>query len=187
MRLVDLSFLAAVLLMPVSAGAQQAPLPQPANSLWKADPADVGSLDAIMKATYDVISGPAGARRNWDRMRSLFVPGARLGPAVQLPNGEVVPRIGTLDEWIVGAERAFATQGFYEKELARRAETFGHIAHVFSTYASRHAVNDSLPFARGINSFQLLYDGKRWWVVSIYWDSERPDNQIPKKYLETGE
>src|ERR1051326_2627498 len=88
-----------LVLIPGSGAAQQAPLPQPANSLWKADPADVGSLDAIMKATYDVISGPAGGRRNWDRMRSLFVPGARLGPAVQLPSGEVVPRIGTLDEW----------------------------------------------------------------------------------------
>jgi len=129
--------------------------PPPANSMWKADPADVSSLDAIMKAVYDVISGPQGAKRNWDRMHSLFVPGARLGPAVQLPDGQVVPRIGTLDEWM------------------------------YNTYESRRAPTDPAPFARGINSFQLLYDGSRWWVVSIYWDQERPDNPIPAKYLQT--
>ncbi|MBI4500625.1 MAG: hypothetical protein HY700_05640 [Gemmatimonadetes bacterium] len=146
----------------------------------------MGSLDAIMKAVYDVISGPAGQRRNWDRMRSLFVPGARLGPAARTPDGRIVPQIGTLDEWIAGAERSFAVRGFYEREVARRAEAFGRIAHVFSTYESRSRP-DTLPFARGINSFQLLNDGTRWWVVSIYWDSERPDNPIPQKYLQSGQ
>jgi hypothetical protein len=151
--------------------------------MWAADPKDVGSLDAIMKAVYDVISGPQGQKRNWERMHSLFIPGARLGPAVQLPDGQVVARIATLDEWIAGAERAFAGMGFYEREIARRAETFGRIAHVFSTYESKHAPGDATPFARGINSIQLMYDGVRWWVVSIYWDSERPGNKIPEKYL----
>jgi hypothetical protein len=166
-----------------AAGAPKTPPPPPAGSIWAADPKDVGSLDAIMKAVYDVISGPQNGKRNWDRMHSLFVPGARLGPAVQMPDGQVVARIGTLDEWIFGAERGFATTGFFEKEVARRAEQVGRIAHVFSTYESRRAPTDSVPFARGINSFQLLNDGVRWWVVSIYWDAERPGNSIPEKYL----
>jgi hypothetical protein len=161
------------------------PPPLPAGSIWAADPKDVGSLDAIMKAVYDVISGTQGQKRNWERMHSLFVPNARLGPAVQLPDGRVEARQGTLDEWIAGAERGFAQTGFYEKEIARRAEQFGRIAHVFSTYESRRAPGDATPFARGINSFQLLYDGVRWWVVSIYWDSERPGNKIPEKYLQS--
>ena len=156
----------------------------PAGSLWKADPADVGSLDAIMKAVYDVISGPAGQPRNWARMHSLFVPGARLGPAVKLANGRVVPQIGTLDEWIANSETFLMRDGFFEKEIGRRVETFGRIAHVFSTYQSQNTA-DGPVFARGINSMQLLYDGARWWVVSIYWDSERPDNPIPAKYLQT--
>ena len=160
------------------------PPPLPANSVWKADPADVGSIDAIMKATYDVISGPAGGRRNWDRMRSLFVPGARLGPVVRLADGRIRPQFGTLDDWIAGAEIGFARTGFYEREISRRTESYGRIAHVFSTYESLSAPGDATPFARGINSFQLMYDGRRWWVVSIYWDQERPDNPIPPKYLE---
>ena len=161
------------------------PPPPPAGSIWAADPKDVGSLDAIMKAVYDVISGPQGQKRNWERMHSLFVPNARLGPAVQLPDGRVEARQGTLDEWIAGAERGFAQTGFYEKEIARRAEQFGRIAHVFSTYESKRTPGDATPFARGINSFQLLNDGVRWWVVSIYWDAERPGNKIPEKYLQS--
>src|SRR6476660_9784298 len=122
MRLSYLITVLAVAVSPVTAVAQQSaaaapktPPPPPAGSIWAADAKDVGSLDAIMKAVYDVISGPQGAKRNWDRMHSLFVPGARLGPAVQMPDGQVVARIGTLDEWIFGAERGFATTGFFEK------------------------------------------------------------------------
>jgi hypothetical protein len=58
---------------------------------------------------------------------------------------------------------------------------FGNIAQVFSSYESRHSVNDP-PFARGINSFQLVYDGTRWWIVSILWDEETPTNPIPPEF-----
>ena len=76
-------------------------------------------------------------------------------------------------------------EGFFESELARRVETYGHIAHVFSTYESRHSPKDPKPFMRGINSFQLLNDGKRWWVVTIYWEGETPENPLPKEYLKS--
>ena len=149
-----------------------------------ADPADVSSLDAVMKAVYDVISGPAGAPRDWNRMRSLFIPGARLGPVVPASNGRYVTQIGSLEEWIEGAQPFFAGTGFFEREITRRTELFGHMGHTFSTYESRHAANDSLPFQRGINSMQLFNDGTRWWIVSIYWTAERADNPIPRKYLQ---
>ena len=74
-------------------------------------------------------------------------------------------------------------EGFFEKEIHRVVEQFGPIAHVFSTYEARHSLADEKPFTRGINSFQLLNDGKRWWVVSIYWTVERADLPIPAKYL----
>ena len=78
---------------------------------------------------------------------------------------------------------AFAKEGFYENEVARKVETYGNITHVFSTYASYHSKKDEKPFVRGINSFQLLFDGTRWWVVTIYWQGETADNPIPDKYL----
>src|SRR2546423_153887 len=67
--------------------------------------------------------------------------------------------------------------------LAARAEQFGNIAHIFSTYESRHAKDDAQPFQRGINSIQLMNDGKRWWIVTIFWQGEDEKNPLPSKYL----
>jgi hypothetical protein len=161
------------------AAAQAAQTPPPA-----AKPADVASPDAILAATYDVISGPAGQKRDWERFRSLFVPGARLIPAVPKKDGSgYVARVITPDEYATHADAYFEKNGFAEREIARKSERYGNIMQIFSTYESRHDASDAKPFARGINSFQLLYDGTRWWVVTIFWQEETPDNPLPKEYL----
>jgi hypothetical protein len=165
-----------------SAAAQadaQATTPLPA-----AKPADVASPDAIMAATYDVISGPAGQQRDWDRFRSLFVPGARLIPVVAKKTGSGSDtRIITPDEYAKFADTYFQKNGFAEREISRKAERYGNIMQIFSTYESRHDAKDAQPFARGVNSFQLFYDGTRWWVVTIYWLEETPENPLPKEFL----
>lgn len=151
-----------------------------------ANPADVESLDAIIAATYDVISGPAEKKRDWDRERSLFIPGARLIPtAVEAGrnDGDLAPQILDIEGYIARVEPLLEKQGFYEKEIARRVEQFGRIAHVWSTYESRHDPSEPEPFMRGINSIQLFNDGKRWWVVSIYWQHESALHPLPDKYL----
>jgi hypothetical protein len=152
----------------------------------EADPKDVGSLDAIMKAVYDVISGDAGKPRDWDRFRTLFHKDARLIPSGRNPTTKVVAANAmTPDDYIKRAEPGFAQNGFHERELARQVDIFGNIAQVFSTYHAFRKSDDKEPFLRGINSFQLLNDGKRWWVVTIYWQAETPDNPIPAKYLKS--
>ena len=152
----------------------------------EANPADVSSVDAIMKAVYEVISGDAGVKRDWDRFRSLFHPSARLIPTGKNQQTNAVgARALTVEEYITRAAPFMEKEGFFEKEIARRADSYGNIAQVFSTYASFHKSGDKTPFARGINSFQLLNDGKRWWVVTIYWQGETDDNKIPKKYLKS--
>jgi hypothetical protein len=157
----------------------QATTPPPA-----AKPADVASPDAIMAATYDVISGPAAQQRDWDRFRSLFVPGARLIPVVpRKTGGGLDTRIITLDEYAQHADAYFQKNGFAEREISRKSERYGNIMQIFSTYESRHDAKDAQPFARGINSFQLFYDGTRWWVVTIYWLEETPENPLPKEFL----
>src|SRR3954466_15748928 len=153
----------------------------PKPSAARAD--DVKSIDAIVAAVYDVISGPAGQKRDWDRMRSLFVPGARLIPSVPTQAGGATARVLDVEGYIQRSGAVLERDGFFEREIARRMETFGNIAHVFSTYESKHAAADAAPFARGINSIQLLKDGSRWWIVTIYWDSEKPTNPIPAEYL----
>jgi hypothetical protein len=147
---------------------------------------DVSSLDAIMSSIYDVISGDAGKARDWDRFRSLCASNARLIPVRKDPkDGSFSLHTYTPEEYIQTASPFMAKQGFFERESARRVEQYGHIAHVFSTYESRHALTDKEPFARGINSFQLFFDGKRWWIVTIFWDAETPENKIPPKYLKS--
>jgi hypothetical protein len=157
--------------------AQQAPA---------ASSADVASMDAILAALYDVISGPAGKKRDWNRFRSLFIEGGRLIATGKRPTGETGRRVMTPDDYINASGNLIEENGFFEKEIARRVEVFGTIAHVFSTYESRHKAEDPTPFARGINSIQLMNDGKRWWIVTVFWQGEGPDNPIPEKYLKNG-
>jgi hypothetical protein len=152
-----------------------------------ADPRDVESLDAIIAATYDVISGPAGKKRDWDRERSLFYPGARLIPTATVPGRndvDLAPLILDVEGYIARVEPLFAKEGFYETEVARRTEQFGRIAHVWSTYESRHDPNERESFMSGINSIQLFNDGKRWWILSIYWQHASATSPVPTKYLQ---
>jgi len=157
--------------------------PADTKPAWPAaKPADVESIDAIMKATYDVISGPAG-ERDWNRFRSLFIPEGRLIAVTEKKDGTPGYRVMAVEDYVRGAGEYFLKNAFFESEISRKTEKFGHMTQIFSTYGSRKTP-DAEPFERGINSFELFFDGKRWWVVSIYWDSERPGNPIPARYLE---
>ena len=149
-----------------------------------ADPKDVGSIDAIMKAVYDVISGDAGKARDWDRFRSLFYKDARLIPSGTNPETKITAaRVLTPEDYITRSGPRLEKDGFHEREVSRHVDQYGNIAQVFSTYASFHKADDKDPFMRGINSFQLFNDGKRWWVVTIYWQAETKEVPIPKEYL----
>jgi hypothetical protein len=132
--------------------------------------ADVNTLDGILHASYAVISGPAGQQRDWDRFRSLFVPGARLMPVISGAAPRV--RVLTPEDYIRRVEPIFAQEGFWERETSRQAETIGRVAHVLSHYESLHDP-DGVPFEHGTNSIQLFNDGVRWWIVSIMWNTAR--------------
>ena len=156
---------------------------QPVSDGWpKADSVDVASVDAIMAAVYDAISGPAGPR-DWDRFRSLFRPEAKLIPIAR--GGEFPVYMG-VDEYVDRAGPSFMERAFFEREIHRTAERYGAMVHLFSTYESYDAPDSETPFARGINSFQLMYDGGRWWVVNIYWLSETEETPTPERYLPQG-
>lgn len=151
-----------------------------------ARPADVGSVDAVIAALYDVISGPAGQARDWARFKSLFAPGARLMPTGKDQSGAGRMMVWTPDEYVERAGSNLEKSGFFEREIGRATEQYGDIVQAFSTYDSKRALSDEKPFMRGINSIQLWNDGKRWWIVNIFWESETPANPIPAKYLKSG-
>lgn len=143
---------------------------------------DVTSEDAIINALYESISGPKGERRDWDRLRYLLTPDAKLIPTRPASETKRVPCYLTLDDFIKQGDQWLMDNGFYEEEVSRRTESFGLITHVWSTYQSKWTPDDE-PFARGINSIQLMNDGERWWIINLYWAAETEDNPLPKKYL----
>lgn len=147
-------------------------------------PEDVSSLDGIMRAVYESISGPAGAPRDWDRFRTLFAPGARLIPTGSRPDGTTGLQAWTPEEYIERAGPGLVRDGFFETEIGRSVERFGPVMHLMSAYDSRRRAEDPEPFMRGVNSFQLLDDGSRWWVVTIFWANETPDRPIPETLLQ---
>lgn len=144
---------------------------------------DVESADAIINSLYNVISGPAGEKRNWDRMRTLFIAEGKLMATGKRPDGSVSKRVMTVEDYITISGPNLEKNGFFEREIGRKTEQYGGVVHVFSTYDSKRMLKDEKPFMRGINSIQLWNDGKRWWIVSVFWQSETPDNPIPEKYL----
>ncbi len=170
-----------IVLLLACASAQTAPAPQTPASPAQTDPHDVDTIEHIVAAVYDVISGPPGPR-NWDRFRSLYYPGARMIPTFRDAKGAIAARVSTPDEYATRAGDYFSKNGFFENSIANRIETWDHIAHVWSTYESRHA-KDEKPFTRGINSFQLMNDGTRWWILTVYWEGEEKGVTVPDKYL----
>jgi hypothetical protein len=166
------------------AWAQEAK-PAPATVMASALAADVGSVDGIVAALYDVISGPAGKQRDWNRLRSLFSPQGKLVAVGTRPDGSSPATVMTVDDYIGRVTKPFTDAGFYETELARGSDSFGQIVHVFSTYESRHAPSDAKPFQRGINSIQLYNDGQRWWIVNLLWHAEGDKRPLPERLLKS--
>ena len=95
-----------------------------------------------------------------------------------------MPMILSIDQFIEVNRDYFEHGGYFEDEIHRKADAYGNIAQVFSTYEGRRAADDAKPLVRGINSIQLLNDGKRWWIVTVFWQPETPDNPLPDKYLQ---
>jgi hypothetical protein len=167
----------------ISAAQQQAPKAAPVAppAAVAVPPAaqsgDVDSIDHILAAVYDVISGPAGPRLGplpfavfwWRQAHPQLARRQRKHQVADSEPGRV-------------RRESFAKEGFFEASIANRVESWDHLAHVWSTYESWHAKGEK-PLARGVNSFQLLFDGARWWIVTIYWEGEAPGHALPGKYL----
>jgi hypothetical protein len=150
---------------------------------------DVDSVEHLVSALYGAISGPAGAPRDWLRFRSLFLPDGRLA-ATRPPAPATATQPARLDDatfrstevYIGRNDPYFKTHGFFERGIANRVEQFGNLVHVWSTYESRNALTDVKPFARGINSIQIIRAHDRYWIASVLWDEERPGLTLPEKY-----
>jgi hypothetical protein len=141
---------------------------------------DVGSVDAIISALYDVISGEPGAPRDWDRFRNLFKPESRLIPTRKNPQGELGVTSMAPEDYVQMFTTRITT-GFFERELHRETEQYGTVTHVFSTYETKEK-KDGPVTNRGVNSIQLFFDGKRFYVLNVFWCAESLGFPLPDKY-----
>lgn len=160
--------------------------PSPPQEPPAAKEADVASIDSIVGALYDVISGPAGQKRDWDRMRSLFTNDAKMGAVVKRADGTIVRVAFSVEEYITRNAKPLEEGGFFEKEMVKHVDRYGNIAQVFTSYEARRALADEKPFMRGINSLTLWNDGKRWYIQNILWQAETPDNPVPATFVKGG-
>lgn len=163
-----------------TAPAGHLPMANPANAANRGDVADV---DAIVRAYYASMSGPADAPRDWDRFLSLFLPGARLVTVNPGAQAAAAPLAITPEQFVGMNRNYFTGAGYVERSIHEQAAEFGHVAQVWSTYEARRGGPDATPYLRGINSFQLVSDGVRWWISGVVWDRERPDVPVPPEYL----
>src|SRR3954464_6778252 len=138
-----------------------------------ANAADLAAIDQAITGVYDVISGPPGQKRDFDKMRSLFAPNATLKAI-----GPKGLRGGSLEDYITRNSAVLEKEGFTERELGRRVEIWGGLATAWSAYDGRTA-NGSF-HERGINSFQLVKIDGKWVVASILWQESTPDNPLPR-------
>ena len=160
----------------------QVPTKSVAVPVAAARPDDVASIDGIVKAFYEVISGPSGKPRQWSRDRSLYIPGVQFVAMNEDSAHHATARVMTHQQLVDHYDAELVEKGFFEREIYRKTERFGNIAHVLSSYESR--LTETGPaIARGVNSIELFRDGRRWWIVTAIWDEERPDNPMPKEML----
>jgi hypothetical protein len=136
------------------------------------------TLEALTKALDDAVSGPG----NKDRacFRDILTSDARLSPIRKVDVG-FAPHALTVQDWIDAvAKRGDAA--FYEHQIKVQSETYGHFAHLWSTYEIRESP-DGKPIMTGINSIQAVFDGTRWRIYAILWEASTTAGPVPEQYL----
>lgn len=143
---------------------------------------DVTTIDNIMYAIYDVISGSADEPRDWERFHYLFAKDAKLIPTGKNPaDSTIVYRYWSPEDY----QKMFTANrtSFFERELHRETQAFGNIVHVFSTYETKTEKNGPV-VNRGINSFQIFKGKDRYYIMNIFWSAESDGYTLPEKYLD---
>jgi len=137
----------------------------------------VRSIDGIVNEVLKLISGEKGVARNWDDFRNLFTPNAQFTVLNHGENGVNNYITYSLEEFVRIGKKFYENDGFIEYELKKTVNEYNGIAHVFQSYYAKELDNEE----EGINSFQLIFDGERWWITSLLWTSDRNGIKIPKE------
>jgi len=139
-------------------------------------------IGEVITDLYACVSGPAGHRRDWARLRALFTPWARMVRTAPDEHGRPRATVLGVDDYGDNFEALMAGRAFFEFETHRVVERFGNIAHAFSSYEAYGDAGRTQFLKRGINSIQLFHDGDDWRVAAMIWDDERPGLALPERY-----
>jgi hypothetical protein len=150
---------------PLSAQNEHAP-PTPQH--------DNSTPEAVISALYASNSVVPGGKYDWPRFRALFAPDALL--RIRTRDGGL--RTLSVENFIAEATKN-ERNGFVERELVRRMEKYGHIAHAWSSYEAIFGTGDARQVTRGVNSFQLALVQNRWVITTILWETTRSGGELP--------
>jgi len=146
-------------------------------------PDDIATIDGIMRAYWEVVSGPAGQSRQWDRDATLYIPGVRFVIITEDKDGNATAQSMTHQEFVDSSEAAMAGKAFYEREIHRVTSRAGNIAHILST-AEQRTSPDGPANSQSIDSIELCWDGRRWWITSAnLWEINTKVHPLPQEYL----
>lgn len=138
---------------------------------------DVNSIDAIINAYYDVVSGAAD--EPWEFERDAFIH-SKNAVITRLDGLGQAESHGLEAEYIpIGLS---PKEDFYEKELKRVATHYGNIAQVWSAFEIRPEP-DTESNVRGLNSIQLHFENGRWFIDSWTREMESEKNNLVTRFL----
>ena len=158
----------AVVLLLAAAAEGRSQEAAPTDGAGQPLPGDVATIDGIIRAYYEVVSGPAGEAADAARDRTLHHPDAWVAIAGVDDDGNPRVSVMSLDEY--HGDNAPRAEGFWEWETDREIRRSGNMAHVWSQYAAART-RDGEPFARGVNNITLFHDGVRWWIMGWMFDT----------------
>lgn len=163
-----------LLLLPIVAPARlQEPAEEAAEPGW----------ESAVAALYEVISGPAGQERDWERFLGMFAEGANLMVSLPEPAGASRLLVMTPAEYVEQSGPRLVEVGFHERELGRRAERFGNLVQVFSAYEGVLGGAAGAKSLRGVNSIQLVRTRAGWRIANLVWEAATPENPLPEALL----
>jgi hypothetical protein len=129
-------------------------------------------LESLLSEFFAAVSFEAGGLPVYERLRELFLPGGLL-----IRNSGPEPEVTDVEEFIALRRAVLAAGGlaaFHEAELTAVTESFGQVAHRFSTYTKRGVLDGNAFTTRGAISTQFVRTSGGWRIASMAWDDERP-------------
>lgn len=151
---------------------------------------DTKTINDIVKAYYEVVSGAAGKPREVARDKYIHHNDAIMVFPYREPKNGQNFALWSIKEFHESIEQTAHNEvGFYENEIARQVFRFGRSATVISVYESRRRP-DGPVFSRGVNFLQLFLDSDtdgsdRWYITSSSFERESENNPIPAEWLKS--